>query len=239
MLRAILSQEQDGSASLSAEELHHLVRVRRLRRGEPFLGLSLEEKLWYRCCLLGDGPAVDLLNREEEPARPAFPVTLGQALIQRDRFDWVVQKSVELGVAAIVPVQTVRTEFKLKENRQQKQLARWQRIAREAVKQCGRCELPELCLPMDLERFLELPPPLKLYLDERDGESLKPLLQESSALTEAIILVGPEGGWTEEERDLIRREGFRPVYLGSTILRSETAALALLGILQYERGGLA
>ena len=240
MLRAILSRDSENQSTLSPKELHHLLRVRRLKTGEAFLALSLEEEKWFRCRL--DQPAattVTVIAEQPTQTESNLSITLGQALIQRDRFEWVVQKSVELGVSRIIPVQSHRCEFRLPPDKLEKTTARWQKIALEAVKQCGRCRLPEITTPMSLESYLKSDSAeLRIYLDERGGASLSSVLAQGSGLTDCSVLIGPEGGWEGSERTIIREAGLEAAFLGARILRSETAAIALIGLLQYELGDL-
>ena len=241
MLRAILSRDRENRPTLAAEEIHHLRRVRRLKPDEEFLALSIEEQTWFRCRLENETTSSAVILIEELPsqAESKLSITLGQALIQRERFEWVLQKSVELGVSRIIPVKSQRSEFRLQPAKLERARTRWEKIAREALKQCGGCRLPEITAPMSLESYLENDQAvLRVYLDEEGGASLHSILSTHPDLIGSSVLIGPEGGWDARERKILRQAGLRAAYMGARILRSETAAIAMIALLQYELGDL-
>ena len=161
--------------------------------------------------------AVDRQTRESE----SIPdVWLAFAPVKRAQTDWLVEKSTELGVARLIPVMTQRTVT------ERVRLDRLESIAIEAAEQCGRTRVPQIVEPTSLKRLIEeLDPARHLYFaDEGGGEPVASTFAEGPAL----ILVGPEGGFTEEERQLVRGSGASGISLGPRILRAETAALAAL-----------
>ena len=161
--------------------------------------------------------AVDRQTRESE----SIPdVWLAFAPVKRTQTDWLVEKSTELGVARLIPVMTQRTVT------ERVRLDRLESIAIEAAEQCGRTRVPQIVEPTSLKRLIEeLDPARHLYFaDEGGGEPVASTFAEGPAL----ILVGPEGGFTEEERQLVRGSGASAISLGPRILRAETAALAAL-----------
>jgi 16S rRNA (uracil1498-N3)-methyltransferase len=161
--------------------------------------------------------AVDRQTRESE----SIPdVWLAFAPVKRTQTDWLVEKSTELGVARLIPVMTQRTVT------ERVRLDRLESIAIEAAEQCGRTRVPQIVEPTSLKRLIEeLDPARHLYFaDEAGGEPVASTFAEGPAL----ILVGPEGGFTEEERQLVRGSGASAISLGPRILRAETAALAAL-----------
>lgn len=239
MYRSIVEKVGSEFVVLPADEAHHLVRVRRAKPGTRFLGLA--EGRWWICELARRqeqwiGRIVGLLDQNREsPLR----VTLAQALIKKDRFEWVVQKSAELGVAEIVPLRTKRTELRVDERRLPKLMNRWRKILIETVKQCGRTQVPILHEPVDLAEFRQSRrSDLMLVLDEREGESLRSILRRRTDAQSCALFVGPEGGWDDLDRDFFSQGDFASVQLGPRILRTETAPVAILAILQYELGDL-
>jgi 16S rRNA (uracil1498-N3)-methyltransferase len=149
-------------------------------------------------------------------------VWLAFAPVKRGQTDWLVEKATELGVARLMPVLTQRTIA------ERVKLQRLESIAIEAAEQCGRTRVPQTVEPMTLRRFVEdLDPARHLYFaDEGGGEPLAANFREGPA----AILVGPEGGFTEEERAFVRGSGAVAISLGPRILRAETAALASLSV---------
>jgi 16S rRNA (uracil1498-N3)-methyltransferase len=142
------------------------------------------------------------------------------APVKRTQTDWLVEKATELGAARLMPVMTQRTVA------ERVRLDRLESIAIEAAEQCGRTRVPQVVAPLPLRRFVEeLDPARHFYFaDEGGGEPLAAAFKEGPA----VILVGPEGGFTEEERAFVRGNGATPISLGPRILRAETAALAAI-----------
>lgn len=240
--RVFLKHLEDERVILPEEEIHHLVRVRRCREGTHFEAIDSGSGKVYLCRLQkgGQGWHGELLQEIDYPAEPSLKVTLAQALIKKDHFEWVLQKAVELGVASIVPLLTERTEIRLDQRREEKKLIRWNRILAEAVKQCGRTHQPVLSEPVELDRFLqEVTGEPLLVLDEAGEVSFKTFLQDQRNLKSCSIVVGPEGGWSDRDRSEFIDRGLPRLRLGHRILRAETAPLAALAILQYEYGDLA
>lgn len=174
------------------------------------------------------GPAV------ESPLQ----VTLAQGVSRGERMDYTVQKAVELGIAAIVPVLTERSVVKLDKDGGAKKREHWQGVAVGACEQSGRVRVPEVMPPLPLANFLaDLPQTgLKLLLDPLGGSTANDLPHPADG--KVLLLVGPEGGLSDNERNLAARVGFMGLKLGPRILRTETAALVALSLLQSQWGDL-
>jgi 16S rRNA (uracil1498-N3)-methyltransferase len=239
MARALIHLVENGRVLLPKEELHHLVRVRRLKAGDKFEALDVEEEKVYRCSLSKEGGSWHglILDILEVEADPLLRITLAQALIKKDKFEWVIQKATELGVSEIIPILTCRTEIRLDEKREQRKLQRWSKIVAEAVKQCGRSRLPILGSPVSLATLLkERTEGLWIVLDEATDVPMRQLLAECHSAENCILLVGPEGGWDDRDREILSAEKSHSVSLGPRIMRAETASIAALAVLQYELG---
>jgi 16S rRNA (uracil1498-N3)-methyltransferase len=235
----------DGqSVSLSADEARHARGVLRLQPGDEvyvFDGAGKE----FRCAvreLDRDGAALDVLE-EVEPARPESPLnlTLGVALLKGEKFDLVVQKATELGASRIVPVATSRADVRLRDgNEAKRKVTRWQRIALEAAKQCGRARLMEIEEPVEFKALIDWPAEedeLRLMFAERNGTSLAEVAHNPQAgSVKVFALIGPEGGWADEEIELARKRGWQIVTLGGRTLRAETAVIAIVALLQHRFG---
>jgi 16S rRNA (uracil1498-N3)-methyltransferase len=175
------------------------------------------------------------------PPRTCPSIVLGQSLLKGDRMDWVIQKATELGVAGITPLVTDHAVVRPRAGRVTTQRARWQRIALEAAQQSERWDVPNILDPVPVADFLRTHREHggRLMLCERDGGvpvGAVPLPQDREA--SIVLLVGPEGGWREQEVATAQRHGFQPVTLGERILRAETAALAALSVIQHRLGEL-
>lgn len=173
------------------------------------------------------------LDDRESP----LPIHLGQVISRGERMEFTIQKSVELGVATITPLWSSRCGVKLDEARQDKKIQQWQKIAIAACEQCGRNIVPQIRPMMQLSDWCkEQDGMLKLNLHPRASHTLKSL---SPIPTEGVrLLIGSEGGLSEEEIAMTETEGFTEVLLGKRVLRTETAALAVISALQTLYGDL-
>lgn len=176
-----------------------------------------------------------------QPAPRAPTLTLGQALLKGEKMDWVIQKTTELGVSEIVPLQTSHSVVQIKADRVDNQLARWRRIAFEAAQQSEQWRVPTIAPPRSLATLLanRTTGTVTLMLAERrDGKSLQTVNLPQDATGSLLILIGPEGGWSKEEMVTSEQAGIEQVTLGQHILRAETAAIASVSILQSRLGEL-
>jgi len=231
------------SATLSAEETRHLRNVLRLKPGAEvyvFDGAGHE----FRCRVKAVArDATDVMVIEQvDAAQPesSLNLTLAVALLKGEKFDLVIQKATELGVTRIVPVIASRADVKLSgEKDSERKAVRWQRIALEATKQCGRAALMTIERPAMFEKLIESSNKNSLMFAEREGNSLATALDEIR-MSDANVtaLVGPEGGWNEDEIDRARNAGWQIVTLGGRILRAETAAIVIATLLQHRLGDL-
>lgn len=174
------------------------------------------------------------------PARAESPlaITLVQGVARSERMDLVVQKATELGVTAIVPVATARSVVRLDADTRAKKLAHWRGVAIAACEQCGRATLPEIAEPTDFESWLARPSGLQTLRVLLSPHAEASLVATAAGATRIEMLVGPEGGLEDTERDLALAVGYRACRLGPRVLRSETAAVAALAVLQSAAGDL-
>jgi 16S rRNA (uracil1498-N3)-methyltransferase len=225
--------------ALPAFAAEHLTRVLRLGDGAAVT------------CFNGDGhdyPGVLRARGREtlfcatarEPAGAAessLQVTLAQCVARGEKMDSVLQKATELGVAAIVPLVSERTEVRLDEDRAGRRLAHWQRVLHSACEQCGRAVLPRLHAPVDLPTWAAGVDAsmLRLVLDPDGDEGLSGLAAPQAPV---IVVVGPEGGLSARDHAALAVAGFQRLRLGPRVLRTETAGPAVLAALQARFGDL-
>lgn len=233
----------DTTVSLSVDETHHLTRVLRLKPGDEifvFDGRGRE----YRCgflALVGNRARLQIKEALTAGVESPLRLTLAQALAKGEKFDFIVQKATELGVSRIAPLVTEHTDVKLREEQTGKRLERWQRISLEALKQSGRRSLVEISAPATLAEFLNadrLSPRSTFVFSERGGAVIDEALAGLTSATEVCVLVGPEGGWSDAELRLLDERGVKGVTLGPRVLRTETAALAAVTLVQHALGDL-
>jgi 16S rRNA (uracil1498-N3)-methyltransferase len=249
----------DGaSVKLAREESLHLRNVLRLRAGDEAFVFDGEGRE-YACIVGGEVGRVRVetttlaVGARVEPERPESPLdlTLAVALLKGEKFDLVVQKATELGVWRIVPVETKRADVRLlREGRETTdRVARWRRLALEAAKQSGRARLPEVCAPVSLQTLLEEETAAgttpgagearRLFFTERGGRGLVETIGEWGARPAKLTaLVGAEGGWEDEEIARAVAAGWLAVTFGGRVLRAETAAIVVAGLLQHLCGDL-
>lgn len=218
-------------AALLGQDAHHLARVLRAEPGQRYEitdGVSL--------CLAeieSAGPR-QVIFRVVEPLDPGPPlpsIVLVAALIKFDRLEWMIEKVTELGVKAVLPVQAARSETGLFQAAA-KRVERWRKIARESSQQSRRVRVPEVREAVRLTEALRQQFGLKIALEENPGAP--PLIEVAriwDPSADLAVCIGPEGGWTDEERAAMKHHGWLPASLGTTILRAETAGIAAAAIL--------
>ena len=246
-----------GRVVFDRDESRHLARVLRLRSGDTVLAADgAGHEYTVRLETVGDEATGTVLgvgtNEHESPIR----ITLVQAVPKGDKMESIVRASTELGVTRVVPVLTARTIVALDPGRWRDRARRWQRVAKEAAKQCGRAVVPAVDVPRALGSALELPEAdLRLCLWEEAVDaaaggqgggqarllgttlaaSLPPALPAGSHIG---LLIGPEGGLTREEVEGARARGWAIVGVGPRVLRTETAGPAIIAVLQARFGDL-
>jgi len=210
-----------ATVALDAAQANYLGNVLRLGAGAELLVFDGMSGEWLaRIAEVGKKRMTLAVERKTREPESIPDLWLAFAPVKRAQTDWLVEKATELGAARLVPVKTQRTVA------ERVRLDRLESIAIEAAEQCGRTRVPQIVEPVPLRRFVEeLDPARHFYFaDESGGEPLAAAFEEGPA----VILVGPEGGFTDEERAFVRGNGASPVSLGPRILRAETAALAAI-----------
>jgi 16S rRNA (uracil1498-N3)-methyltransferase len=224
--RWIADQVSGNRAALTGAHADHLVRVLRARVGQEFDIVANGVVRQGVVVAIADS-LVDFELGEEIPAQPpAIRLTLLLAIFKFDRMEWAIEKCTELGVTGIVPVIARRTDSHLVAA-SAKRVERWRRIALQAAEQSRRASPPEIADPVKLREALTLPAELKIVLSEAEEQSQ---LRDIQPTGEVLLAIGPEGGWTEAELELLQKNGWLSASLGPTILRAETAAIAATAV---------
>jgi 16S rRNA (uracil1498-N3)-methyltransferase len=224
---------------LEGDEHYHLSKVVRIKPGEN-VWLFEESGMQFKARveeIEREKTRLFILETEKKP-EPEVRITLAQVILKTKYMDLVIQKATELGAHAIIPVISDRTVVKMGD-KQDKKLERWKRISVEASKQCGRSTVPEIQPPKSLKAFIkDGKDARKLFLSERGGKSLRdiltgPFFEKTNKPSSIIMLVGPEGGWTESEEQDIMDGHYEAVSLGSLTLKAETAAIVSLAMVSH------
>ena len=222
--------------SLPAGAGEHLTRVLRLAAGARVL-LFNGDGHDYPATLLDtarSGARARIEGTQAAAAESPLALTLVQSIARGEKMDWILQKATELGVARIVPVFTARTEVRLDGGRGDKRLAHWHGVLCAACEQCGRARLPRLDAPQPLAHWLATAARegSLLTLDPRSSTRVRDL----PALSAAQLVIGPEGGLDAADLLLLHAAGARGLTLGPRVLRTETAGMAALAMLQSHHG---
>ena len=228
--RWIADEFSADTAALTGAHAEHLVRVLRAHIGQEFDVVAGGVVRRGRISTI-DEARVDFELGPEISFIPApVNLTLLLAIFKFDRMEWAIEKATELGVARIVPVIARRTDAHLA-SAAVKRTERWGRIVVQAAEQSRRTAPPEFSEPTKLQGAVSLPGSLKIVLSEVEQDvSLPDLVRGKESAGEALLAIGPEGGWTEDELDLFRKENWTSASIGPTILRAETAAIAAVAI---------
>lgn len=210
---------------------HYVRTVLRLKKDNQII-LFNGQGGEYLCTVAEAGRKTVLISvgqMDDRTVESPLQVTLGLGISRGDRMDLTVQKAVELGVNRITPLLTERCVVQFKGEKKPQRLLHWQKIVQHAAEQSGRTRLPELLEIESLENWLGSQQGLKVLLDPYAVTTLSDLKTETMKVT---LLTGPEGGFSNQERELAKASGFIPVRLGARILRTETASLAALSAIQ-------
>jgi RNA methyltransferase, RsmE family len=225
---------------LTGSEAHHALHVVRVKRGQSITVLDGAGHEFLCDVQQSDRDKIRLCVRERKTAAPpSCRVTLVQAIPKGKLFEAIVQKATELGAARIVPLLSERVVAHLNKNEAVRKAAKWQLIAIEAIKQCGATWLPHVEAPITPEQFLARKEHFDLALvgslqaDAKHPREYLKMRQPQSA----TIWIGPEGDFAPRELEAITASGAHPITLGRLVLRTETAAIYCLSILNYELTG--
>lgn len=241
MSRFFVSPENIGEDNIiidNREDLHHMVKVLRLSAGDE-IDVSDSSQWEYRCEILSvdaDSAVARIVDKQKFTAEPDVKVTLFQGIPKQGKMEVIVQKCVELGVESIVPVFMARTVVVDKGNFGKK-IQRWQKVSDEAVKQCRRGIIPQVQEPVRTAEAIEQFDRFDLVLfpyENEDGRTIKDELRNCGAPRNVAVIIGPEGGFSDEEAGAIVNAGGRSVSLGKTTLRTETAGMAAIAMIMYE-----
>lgn len=228
--REVLLPEQAGE---------HAVRVLRLERGHPLILINGDGREYdAELASLAKRAVTAVVTTAREVDRETrLRLTLAQSIARGEKMDWILQKATELGVSHIVPLVTERTEVKLDEERAERRMAHWSSVIESACEQCGRTALPTLAAPQRLDRWLASLEgnDVRCALIPEGETSLKDI---SSVGDGVVVVIGPEGGLSDQDIAMLKHAKFLGLKLGPRILRTETAGIAALAALQALYGDL-
>ena len=235
------TQVDDKFITITGSDVNHIKNVLRMKVGEE-ISVSDGSDNDYYCKVAefaGDCVFAEITGVEKSNARLGAEIYLFQGLPKSDKMELIIQKAVELGVHAVVPVDTKRCVVKLDSKKEDAKLKRWQAIAESAAKQSGRGEIPQILNVMSFSKAMEYVKDFDVKLipyecEQGSMERTRELIRGVKPGMKVAIFIGPEGGFEESEIELATGNEVRPITLGRRILRTETAGLMILSVLVYE-----
>ena len=232
---------QGDAFSITGSDYNHICNVLRMQPGATFLVSCGGESCLCRLADIGtDAVTAEIVEEHYQNTELPVEFYLFQGLPKGDKLELIIQKTVELGVAGVIPVEMSRSVVKIEEKKKQAKQARWQAIAESAAKQSKRSLIPEVTVPLSYKQAVQQAGQMDLFLlpyeDARGMVGTKEALDAIRPGMRVAILVGPEGGFDPKEVELARQAGARIVSLGKRILRAETAAVTAvaMGMLHVE-----
>ena len=222
---------------------HHALKVMRLKINAQLILFNGDgyEYIAHIISINKKNIEVEILSKEKKPNESPININLFQSISSNEKMDIVIQKATELGVSHIQPIFSTRSSIKLSHDRAKKKLSHWSRVVISACEQSGRSRLPTIKAPMSLDQITKeikiSKHSLNLVLHPHPHKKSQNLPNNHTG--DINIFIGPEGGFTEDEISLLNQKNFINVQLGPRILRTETAPLAIIAILQYKYGDFA
>ena len=215
--------------SLEKNNEHHLLKVLRFPIDKT-ITLFNGDGFDYQAIVISTKKTckVEVLSQQKNESESRLDLTLAQGIAKGEKMDFLIQKAVELGVSRIIPMQTEHCVVRLKADKVAKRIDHWQKIANHACGQSGRSVIVDISLPKTLTELLNKPNHNGFVLHHRATENLQ-MMKKSS---KATILIGPEGGLSDNEIKEAIKAGFQPILLGKRILRTETASLVAIANMQ-------
>ena len=239
-------QIQNETITILGEDVKHIKNVLRKDKGDKIEICNQENGKTYNCQInnIGNNSIIAKIIEQIEEQEDKIKIDIYQGLPKADKMELIIQKSVELGANAIIPVVMKRCVVKIDSKDETKKIVRWQKIAESAAKQSGRNEIPEIRHIATIEKISNLiineyDCLIVAYENEKNNTikkellKLKEILQEKGKINIAL-LIGPEGGLEEKDVELLKQSGAKIVTLGNRILRTETVALNMLSVIRYE-----
>lgn len=234
----------ENKITITNTDVAHITRVLRMNVGEPLticdgMGNDYETKISQ---ISEKSIDCDIISKEKSNTEPDVKVTLFQCLPKASKMEYIIQKTTELGISKIVPCASMRCVVKLDGKKaEQKKQERWQKIASEAAKQCGRGIIPQVSMPMTIKEVMQNAKDYDLFFVPYECEeqtNIKSVLTSAKEPKNVAFIIGPEGGFDPSEIDMIQKAGIKTVTLGRRILRTETAGEAVLAMTMYEIGDI-
>ncbi|MBR5586783.1 MAG: 16S rRNA (uracil(1498)-N(3))-methyltransferase [Clostridia bacterium] len=238
-MRRFFAETSSENVIISGSDAHHITDVLRLKENDEIIvcGGDGYDCITRLTSLSKDEVCGEIVNRTPSLAEPPVKIRLFQCMPKGDKFEYIIQKTVEIGVTEIVPVESKRCIVKIPGNKAAAKTERWNKIAESAAKQSGRGLIPTVALPISFKEAVKTfaDCDLAIVCYELETEvSLKSILSENQNIKTVNVFIGPEGGIDDDEIAALKNQGATSVTLGPRILRTETAPLTVLSNIIYQ-----
>ena len=232
MQRYFAEKKEKDNLILNKESLHHIKNVMRNKIGD-YIECVYQEKV-YICKIISLNENKEKITEEkEENYELPLNITIAVALVKEQKMDLILQKTTELGVNRIIPLQMERSIIKLDTNKISKKQERWTTICKEASEQSKRNKVPTVEKPITLKELAKEKFDKRFICSTKENTNINKFLKEDLTGKNILFVIGPEGGITEKEEELLIKEGMQPISFGSRILRVETAAIYAASIINF------
>lgn len=220
--------KENCAFSFSREQSHHMADVLRLRKGDVIRAVDRNGSVFMVSLDFEGRNVIGVPVERVETAVAKRHVVYAAALIKKENWDWLIQKAAELGADVLVPLNTARSQIRMRKDEEEKKLIRWNRISLEACQQSNRTTIMKVEKPIDLKEIIKYRQELNVVAwENEEGTRLRDVVDGR----DICFVIGPEGGFTEEEINCLNETGFVSVSLGNSILRAETAGISILSYL--------
>lgn len=234
MQRYFVDKNENNNFIIINDDFHHIKNVMRMNDKDN-IEVVYNEKLYICSIEIKEESVIASIIEELNNDYNNIEITIVQGLPKGDKFDFIIQKATELGVTKIIPLNCNRSIVKYDKDKEKKKIDRWQKIAKEASEQSKRITIPVIDKITDINNLKDLDYDIKLLCSVNEKEiNIKHHLQNIKYNDKIIIVVGPEGGFTDNEEETLIKYGFKRVSLGENILRTETAPIFIVSVIKYE-----
>ncbi len=225
---------KNKNLELDQGDYHHIKNVMRMKKGDK-IKVVFEDYL-YDCELTNvfDKPTFKIISKKNITNNKR-QVSIAFSLIKEQKLNYLLQKATEIGVDTFIPIVTERSVVKIEEKKEVLKLDRWKKICKEAAEQSFRGNVPKINSVINIKDLVEKDYDLKLFCSlNKNTENIKKVLQKNNKCVKILLVVGPEGGFSQKEEEFLLKHDFKSVSLGSNVLRSETAPVVALSMINYE-----
>lgn len=233
MQRYFVDGNYSDRLTLSSADSHHIKNVMRMNVSDK-IEVVLDGRLFlYEIATLDNNVVVEKVEELNNDVDLKLKVSIAQALVNEQKMDYILQKSCELGVYSIIPLNTTRSVVKI-DGKEEKKINRWKKIVKEASEQSKRVSIPKISKVLDIDELIKLDYDLKILCSVNEmTTSIKKVLSNVGSCDRILFVIGPEGGFTKPEERKLIDNGFISVSFGKTVLRTETASIFIMSIINY------